>query len=249
MSSAARGPTPQLTPTTSAPSAASAATASRGRSPAEVVSPATKSSATTTGRSVTARAARRAWRASVSEGKVSNTSRSTPPSTSAPICSRKASRACSAVSAPSARSRPMGPDGAADEDVEAGDLAGIAGDARGVEVDVAGALAEAGAGEVDRGRLEGVGEDQVGAGGDVVLVELAHEVARLEDRDGRGAAPAAGTQLGAGGAVGEDHAAIKRVEEGVAHRRSMQAARLRRYDAAGHARRRREPAVRGLDPS
>ena len=109
MSSVARGPTPQLTPTTSAPPGpASSLATSLGDSPAGVVSADTKSSAAITGRSVTARTASRAIRTSSSEGNVSSTSTSTPPSTSAPTCSRTASPAASGVTLPTARSRPKG---------------------------------------------------------------------------------------------------------------------------------------------
>ncbi len=55
------------------------------------------------------------------------------------------------------------------------DLARVAGDARGAKVDVVNPSFESVPRETEPVRLEGVGLDDVGAGGDVVLVGAAHE--------------------------------------------------------------------------
>ncbi len=83
------GPVEQLAPITSAPASSNVRTTSIGLLPARVRPSSSKLICATTGRSQLSRAARSAISISRRSLNVSRISRSTPPSSSASICSRK----------------------------------------------------------------------------------------------------------------------------------------------------------------
>ncbi len=85
------GPTLQLAPTAATPKGSRARTTSAGVWPRTVCPSSSKVIWATTGKSVASRAARTATHSSSRSENVSRRTRSTPPSTSASTCSRKAS--------------------------------------------------------------------------------------------------------------------------------------------------------------
>ena len=110
-SSMATGPMLQLQPMTSAPQSASLAAKVSGSDPSrQLDSSSTVTEATMGSLGFTSRAASMAWRSSSTYPKVSRIRRSTPPSASAAICSRKAARASSNEVLPNGSMRiPSGP--------------------------------------------------------------------------------------------------------------------------------------------
>ena len=126
----------------------------------------------------TARAARMACSISSRSEKVSRMIKSTPPSTSPSICSRKMAHASSLLVGPNgSRRTPSGPTAPATSDAVAGRGAG---DARGGAIELAHLILQPVLRELDAVRAEAVRLDDVGAGVDVLLVHLAHELRRAD---------------------------------------------------------------------
>src|SRR5262249_50799067 len=149
-----------------------------------------------TGRSVIERIASTASAISARSENVSTTKPSTPPSSNASACSRKTSRASSAVTAPSgSRYFPSGPiEPRTQTSRPAGPPPTAAGWPRPPPVDVTHLGFEAVHGELEAVGAERVGLDRVGAGGDVVrmdalhdsrIVEVQHVEARVEGHPAR----------------------------------------------------------------
>src|SRR5262249_23502339 len=98
-----------------------------------------------------------------------------------------------------------GADGAGDEDVAAGDLAGLPGELDGVARDPLEVVLEEVLGEPVAARSEGVRLDQVGAGPDVAEVDVDDALGRAQVRLlGASEAPHGACEDGAHAAVGND---------------------------------------------
>src|SRR5207245_1476518 len=108
-------------------------------------------------------------------------------------------------------------DRSSEEDRLAGDLARLARQLDGSKVDVPHAPFEAVAGELDPVGAEGIGFDQLGTGGNVRSVNFLHDFGlgevQLVERALEADAP--GVELGAHGAVAQEGASAKPLEEGM----------------------------------